>query len=267
MKTATRVQVAEDRNQRSEVRGQRSGWSSTSSIRNGARAFSLIELLVVIGVIVLLAGLTLPVMQGVSAAQAKHRARVELGAIETAIMNYKTKLGYYPPDNPLNPADWYINQLYYELLGTTETVGPTGQPVSYQTLDGSASLAVGNFQAAFYSGTGVTGFMNCSKAGADDNVAKAVKFLERLRPDRFLEVKSLPQCTVLGVSMAGSPVFTGRVNGEIVPYGYNMSSPQHNPGSFDLWVDIIVGGKTNRISNWSAKPIIVYYNTLANAYP
>ena len=67
-----------------------------------------------------------------------HRARAELAQIETAIEAYKTKLGFYPPDNPLSPPNWTINQLYYELLGTTITIG--GQP-GYQTLDGSARIA------------------------------------------------------------------------------------------------------------------------------
>ena len=41
------------------------------------------------------------------------------------------------------------------------------------------------------------------------------------------------------------------------PWRYNSSNPTNNPGHFDLWVDIILSGKTNRISNWSAKPQIV----------
>ena len=40
------------------------------------------------------------------------------------------------------------------------------------------------------------------------------------------------------------------------PWRYVSSNPTNNPGEFDLWVDIIVGGKTNRICNWSDKPPI-----------
>ncbi|MCX6926750.1 MAG: prepilin-type N-terminal cleavage/methylation domain-containing protein [Verrucomicrobia bacterium] len=227
-----------------------------------SKAFSLIELLVVIGVIVVLAAMTFPIMGAVKRAQAIHRARAELSHIETAIEAYKTKLGFYPPDNPPN---WTRNQLYFELLGTTPiTVG--GQP-AYQTLDSRTSIRNVDFTAAFGSPPKVTGFMNFSKAGAGDDAPVAVNFLTGLKAAQFLAVSSPFKCTVLGVSMDGWPVCTGLTSGEIVPYGYNSSDPKHNLKSFDLWVDIIAGGKTNRISNWSDKPIVVYYTTLANSYP
>ena len=258
MKTATRNQKAEDRKQRSEVRGHRSV--------SAPRAFSLIELLVVISVIVVLASLTFPVMQAVTRAQTLTRAQAELTQIETAIETYKTKLGYYPPDN----KGWYsTNQLYYELMGTTlTTIG--GQP-AYQTLDGSATILNANtpaaFQAAFGPSTQVTGIMNTSKPGAGDDAPNAVKFLVSLKPAQFMAVTSPVKSTVLGVAMGGPIVFTGANGAQIVPYCYNSSTPQHNPRSFDLWVDITAGGKTNRVSNWSTKPSIVYYTSPANSPP
>jgi len=233
------------------------------SARRGRGAFSLIELLVVIGVIVLLAGMSFPAMTAIKIAQARSRARAELTHIETAIETYKTKLGFYPPDNAPN---WTANQLYYELMGTRLTT--IGGQQAYQTLDGSAQIATSAFPAAFPGGK-VTGFMNTSKAGAGDDAPIAVMFLTGLKAAQFLAATSPVTSTVLGVSMAGSPLFTGPNNGEIVAYGYNSSDLQrlHNPKTFDLWVDIIAGGKTNRISNWSTRPIFVYYTSLATSYP
>ena len=256
-----------DRSQRSEVRSQTSedgarrpvSDSSASALpaarsaRHSPTAFTLIELLVVVGVIVLLAALSFPALQGVKRAQALARARAELAQIETAIETYKTKLGFYPPDNATN---WAINQLYYELMGTTK------DGTGYQTLDGSARVLNTDFKAAFGADTKITGFMNCSAAGAGDDLASAGKFLKDLKESQFLAVTSPVKATVLGVSMMGVPAFTLNSR-EIVPYSYNSSSPSHNPKSFDLWVDIIAGGKTNRISNWSARPIIVS----TTAYP
>jgi len=204
-----------------------------------SRGFTLIELLVVIGVIVMLAGMSFPALVAVKTAQARTRARAELAQIETAIENYKTKLGFYPPDN--SGSDWTAHQIYYELMGTTVTNGV------YKTLDGSASTT--------------TSIMNCAKGGAGDDAPNAVKFLTGLKNGQFLAVSSTR--TVLGVSMQGAHPLAGANNAEIVPYGYNSSSPAHNPKSFDLWVDIIAGGKTNRISNWSSRPIIVS----TTAYP
>jgi len=260
MKTATRIQNPESGIQYSAPGDRGCAFAARHSLPRAPRAFSLIELLVVIGVIVLLAGLTFPIMDSIKRAQTIHRARGELTQIESAIELYKTKLGFYPPDNPLNPPNWTINQLYYELLGTTPaTVG--GQP-GYRTLDGSASIRTSAFAAAFRSGTKVSGFMNCAKAGAGDDAPNAVKFLAGLRPGQFLEVNNPVTSTVLGSAVGGATVFRGPT-GEITPFCYNSSNPQHNPKSFDLWIDIIAGGKTNRISNWSEKAIIVS----TTAYP
>jgi prepilin-type N-terminal cleavage/methylation domain-containing protein len=278
MKTEKRIRELADKRNDRELRNPKlfpgviaRAFASPLRDRRASRAFSLIELLVVIGVIVILAAMTFPAINAVKRAQAIHRAQAELSLIESAIEAYHTKLGFYPPDNPLIPTpgttNWCINQLYYELLGTTKNDNGI-----FQTLDGSAQIAATQFKAAFSASTKVAGFMNCSRPGAGDDTPNAVKFLSGLRPAQFLPVTmagSTPvKCTVLGVSMGGPPVFTFTgPTGEIVPYGYNSSNPQHNPKSFDLWVDIVVGDKTNRISNWSAKPIIVYYPSIANSYP
>ena len=39
---------------------------------------------------------------------------------------------------------------------------------------------------------------------------------------------------------------------------YVSSNPTNNPNSYDLWVDVLIGGKTNRISNWNKDSEIVY---------
>ena len=140
-------------------------------------------------------------------------------------------------------------------MGTTANI-VNGTLSSYQTLDGSALLAVANFPAAFGNNTAVTGFVNCSKPGAGDDSPNAVKFLQGLKAAQFLAVTVPVTSTVLGSLVGGVPVFTGPT-GEITPYGYSSSNPQHNRKSFDLWIDIVTGGKTNRISNWSEKPIVV----------
>jgi hypothetical protein len=37
----------------------------------------------------------------------------------------------------------------------------------------------------------------------------------------------------------------------INPWRYNSSNPTNNPGSYDLWVQLSISGKTNLICNWS----------------
>ena len=220
------------------------------------RAFTLIELLVVIGVIAILAGLSFPVMAAVKRAQALHRARAELIEVVTAIEAFNHKLGSYPPDNPLTPANWAVNQLYYELLGTTNT------GTVYQTLDGSAQIPTSGFTAAFGAGSAVAGFMNCARLSrSGDEVSNAADFLKGLKPSQFLAItngaSATPVCTVLGTGLDGPVFYQNTLGAKLNPWRYNSSSPQHNPKSYDLWVDITVGSKTYRISNWSERPIIV----------
>ena len=38
---------------------------------------------------------------------------------------------------------------------------------------------------------------------------------------------------------------------DVNPWRYNSSSPTNNPGSYDLWIQLAFGGKTNLICNWS----------------
>lgn len=217
------------------------------------RAYTLIELLIVISVIAALAALTFPAVRAARLSVMRARVRSEMTQIETAIERYKDKLGFYPPDNPPN---WGMNQLYYELLGTTN-VGPVSTPV-YTTLDGSAQVSSAFFGAAF--GPGVTGFMNCARTGRGDDPPNAMSFLTDLKPGQRLVLTNLagdPLCTILICAIPGPPALGSPGSGNVNPWRYNSSRPRYNPKSFDLWIDVTAGDKTNRICNWSDKPIIV----------
>ena len=221
----------------------------TPRIRIGGNyGFTLIELLVVISIIGILAALLLPVARGVHQNMAKKRARTELQKVELAIGQYQAKLGHYPPDNPNNAA---INQLYFELLGV-KSVG-----TKFESLDGNGSIdstpaSIGNF----YGNPQITGFVN-SGASGDDSSSAAVKFLTELMPAQYLVWKNGGvDGAVLGTAVKGPLMFTNSVTGKIInPFRYNSSSPTNNINSFDLWVDIDIGGKTVRIANWSDTPI------------
>jgi len=225
--------------------------------RRPGHAFTLIELLIVIAIIAILAAMIIPITRAAGRRQTLAKARTQLTFLEVAIENYHTKLGHYPPDNPGKP---WLNQLYYELLGTTNT-GPT-----LETVDGSAELRIpGDFATIW--GPNVSGFANCSTGGGDEGHT-AVRFLSDLKPSQVGTPKAVDAnspfplgakflvCSVpwpLPPEPALYPLGVGGLN----PFRYNSSNPTNNPNSFDLWVDVIINGKTNRISNWSKEPIIV----------
>jgi len=209
-----------------------------SEIGNRA-AFTLIELLVVIAIMGVLAGLTLSILPGVKRRQAVNTAGAELEQIRTALENYKAKYGVYPPSNP---AGALTNQLYYELSGVTSTV-IDGTP-SYQTLDSASSIATNVYKSTF----NVGGAINCTQPGGDPESAKAGNFLPALKPNRIGIIGSF---NVLITSVRGpdanyQPLGVSDVN----PFRYAYPGT-NNPGSYDLWVQLVINGQTNLVCNWS----------------
>ena len=208
------------------------------------RAFTLVEMLVVIAVIATLAAMIFPAFGMLKRKAAVQKAQTELKLIASAIQNYKQQHGHYPPDHLANPA---VNGLYFELLGTVQ------KGLNFETQNGDAKIPVALVPGTFGQG----GFVNCTKGGGDDNAQAAKKFLVELKPTQYGEIPPgirLLVCSVtwpekLGNGAAGVPVLN--------PWRYVSSNPTNNSGEFDLWVDIIVGDQTNRISNWSDKPLIV----------
>ncbi len=214
-------------------------------------AFTLIELLIVIAIISILAALIIPIGKAVNRKKVISKCRAELAQAETAIQAYKAALGHYPPDNNLNPR---LNPLYFELRGTTNT-GAT-----YRTLDGSAEIPSSVVSITKYFG-GVAGFINCTQPGGSDEGRRAKSFLSDLKPGQVgdLTTNTTERVKVLLCSVAwpNDPDFPIPNHPGMNPIRYNSSSPTNNPNSFDLWIDVIIDGKTNRICNWSQEPLVV----------
>ena len=193
-------------------------------------AFTLIELLVVISIIGILAALVVGLARVVGPRKAESTARTELRALELVFESYKSKLGSYPPDNTNHPA---LAPLYYELVGTVSKDG--GQ--TYQTLSGSDAIKQQHIALAF----GLGGFVN---SGED-----ARNFYQNLKVARIFTLTNISGVTIAeGVNVLVSSVKGPR--GEAVPWRYVSSNPTNNPGAYDLWVEFVVGGKTNIIGNW-----------------
>jgi len=91
--------------------------------RQGRGAFTLIELMAVITIIVILAGLVVGGMSFVSERQAKEKAKVQVQLLAKALEEYKLDMGMYPPTSNVtsvsspngsnNSADLYVC-LFYE---------------------------------------------------------------------------------------------------------------------------------------------------------
>jgi hypothetical protein len=138
-----------------------------------------------------------------------------------------------------------INQLYYELAGTTNN------EVNFVTLDGGAQIPVASVNTAF--GTG--GFLNCNSANkSSENSQMAKSFLSDLKPQQVATttVNGVANVTLLigsvgGPDQAYKPLGASDLN----PWRYNSSNPTNNPGAYDLYIQLVIGGKTNLVCNWS----------------
>jgi prepilin-type N-terminal cleavage/methylation domain-containing protein len=221
--------------------------------------FTLIELLIVIATIGILAALLMPVFASVSKHAIIQRAQSERDLLETAIESYNKYYGFYPPGNAGVSAQFPLgvltNQLFYELEGTT--TGVSGGNTNYTTLDDADTVLAATVQSAF----GVSGFMNYSKGSAEDS-KPAKNFIPGLSGAHFATNYLAGSTFISLVTAANSdpsykplPGILTLTGGNANPWRY-LSPGIHNPQSYDLWIQVFVGGKTNLISNWKTDPEI-----------
>jgi len=158
-----------------------------------------------------------------------------------AISAYKQNFGYYPPDHLLseNPpvVEPVTNQLYYELVGTVY------DPVSrmFTPLQSSTHLSATLIHQFF----NIEGFRN----SAQSNVL-VKQFLTT--PEPMIEAHEKPQMIGL-LCFAPNWIdvnWDAIVEMRIGTWCYNSSKPQHNPGGFDLWMEVQAPGTNLVIGNW-----------------
>ncbi len=242
-----------------------------------AAAFTLVELLVVISIIAVLAGLVVGIAPAASKRMREARIRAELDALVTAIESYKAKYGVYPPDNfdPVrkvsNPA---MNPLYYELTGV---LADNVRGV-LMTSDENTLISPNDFQKYF----GREGVLNSvaripaptpAEQNKMDKEQKKRLMRHEFKSSQYAEIfrsKTAPGYVDLEVLAAGSsgdasgkkgggffwpprlpinqhPVQT---NPGLNPWRYVSTNPTNNPGRFDLWAEIREGDSTNIVGNW-----------------
>src|SRR5207244_10455341 len=113
-------------------------------------------------------------------------------------------------------------------------------------LDGSTKVRVSDLNTIF----GIKGFVNATQGpGTSDEGVNAQNFTKAaLRAGQALEVTVNPYTfTTLGTSIEGPVMLSSSTGRKINPIGYNSANPTNNPKAYDLWVDILIRGKTERI--------------------
>ncbi len=223
----------------------------------GWAAFTLIELLVVISIIGVLAGLTVGLTGLATRKSREARVRTEMTKLINAIENYKSALGYYPPDHrvsdPARPGqDISIpspNQLFYELSGTIYKDNPP--PPKFCLPGRQEGLTSAQIQAEFGK---TSGFANAAREEKD------LKFTEEFKSSQYKRIKETPYAIdVLAVPVPGPARWAIRVSNTLTvnPWLYVSTSPTNNPDRYDLWTEVVIGGKVERFSNWEKDPVVV----------
>jgi prepilin-type N-terminal cleavage/methylation domain-containing protein len=206
-----------------------------------SRGFTLVEVLVVIAIIAVLAGLVMYVFNSGEKKAVIEHAQSELGQLEVAIDTYHARYGFYPPSG----GNSQVNPLYYELMGTT--AGASGAGTNFTTLDNISTVTASTMQSVF----GVSAFVNCTKGSGDDS-RPAQTFLPGLKSG---EIASNGVVDVIGTAANSDPGYLPvpgfiSLNGRPAnPWCYTCPGT-NNPSSYDLWIQLSVGGKTYLICNW-----------------
>ena len=200
--------------------------------------FSLIEMLVVFAVIGTIAALIVGLASRAATDGKRKRIRAEMAQLETAIESYHEKLGFYPPADPSRPQ---VNPLFYELTGTI--FDPATR--QYTTVNGDETVRQTDIPGVF--GSQIAGFIN---SGPDRNSVR--NFHRSMKSGQWKEITSNPDIEVLAVPYAGPNDIVNPSTGQkINPWRYVVVNPTHNPNSFDLWAEVLIGGKVEVFGNWN----------------
>ena len=178
------------------------------------RAFTIVELLVVMSIILVLAGLVLATSSYVHNKGARSRAEAEIAAMSSALENYKADNGAYPNDSE------------------TDSLDPTqGDPTQYQN-------------ANLWLYEKLSGDTNADRQ-PDNNAISYLAFkTNQLSPNDQTPVKFIKD--PFGNSYGYSTIYSADVaNNKTPPRGYNPT--------FDLWSTAGAttdSGKPGCIKNW-----------------
>jgi len=168
--------------------------------------------------------------------------RGQLEVLLAAIENYKEALGAYPPDHVVSRSplvvDPVTNQLMYELFGTL-----------YNPKD--ASFLPRQFPVI--AGPLVKRMFNVDRFKNSAELPESVRqFLDKSKVASQVLINKRPDVVgLLGYWPNWEGVDADAFQFSDLPsWRYNSSRPTHNPGKFDLWIELKTARANVTIGNW-----------------
>lgn len=210
--------------------------------------FTMIELLMVISLITIMAGMMFGLSGLATSKMRVARIQGELSHLVTAIEFYKDKYKVYPPDNQLKDANGYpypgcsaTNQLALELTGCTVTNNAFSSSHLRTPAGGTHLLTSMEMKPIF--GGAADGILNAS-----ENPGKVRNFLGNYSDRKFGKLTNNSRSVTFDILRVPvvAPIYHAslvsrgkgwRRMGANNPWHYNASDPTNNPGKFDLWAE------------------------------
>ncbi len=167
-------------------------------------------------------------------------AREERTQMVRAIEAYKAHFGAYPPDHVVSRqplvVDPVANPLYYELVGVI--YNPANKKYQVEGVQPADAAYVKAFLHC-------DGFRNCA-----ETPGKLTRFLDRNAAPPY-DIHDDPDVVAPGFNIPFGAL-SAEVAREFEPssWRYVVSAPTHNPGRFDLWVELGTRNRKVVVGNW-----------------
>ena len=211
------------------------------------RAFTLIEMLTVIAIIVVLAGILLPALKSAMERARFTEAKSDIANLQAALASYALDFGMYPPDR----GTWQDGGNYNGYFLSSESIASAG------TLDVPAEALVFFLGTQFAKQSGRNGDMDVNTPGSPSANALSWTGADKgevfasITPDAYMEFKRDKLKDYDGDG------FDAFVDPWGYPYIYNgpgnygggtNGNPVHNRSSFDLF-SVGPNGRTNQAAD------------------
>ena len=214
--------------------------------RSRTVAFTLIELLMVISIIGILAGMLVGLIGMARGKKDKALAKAMLNNLVTAIESYKAKFGAYPPDTSnvvAYPYGCNTNSLFYELTGVSYSAATATFSSLY-----APSVSLDSATLVNYFSANCPGILNSVDAASPDKIKS---FLPSLKSSQYAEINKAGAAANVLVFLV-----PGRTDQTYTNTWFYLAAPnaRKNPTTFDLWAEFVtIKGATrttNLIGNW-----------------